>query len=171
MNKYKPHVYVLPEDDANRQLANGFLLCLEGSNIQVLEEVGGWIAVLECFVTDHVAGMMSYASRFMILLIDFDRHPERLHFARGKVPEQLAERVFVLGALSEPEELRAALSLPYESIGASLAKDCWERTDTVWRHELLSHNAAELERLNASVRPILFPTSPLSPRARTPHDL
>jgi hypothetical protein len=24
-NKYKPHVVVLPEDDANRQLANGFL--------------------------------------------------------------------------------------------------------------------------------------------------
>lgn len=29
VNKYKPHVLVLPEDDANRQLANGFLLGLE----------------------------------------------------------------------------------------------------------------------------------------------
>ena len=26
VNKYLPHVLVLPEDDANRQLANGFLL-------------------------------------------------------------------------------------------------------------------------------------------------
>ena len=26
VNKYQPHVLVLPEDDANRQLANGFLL-------------------------------------------------------------------------------------------------------------------------------------------------
>jgi hypothetical protein len=26
VNKYHPHVLVLPEDDANRQLANGFLL-------------------------------------------------------------------------------------------------------------------------------------------------
>jgi hypothetical protein len=26
MNRYQPHVFVLPEDDANRQLANGFLL-------------------------------------------------------------------------------------------------------------------------------------------------
>lgn len=25
-NKHKPHVIVLPEDDANRQIANGFLL-------------------------------------------------------------------------------------------------------------------------------------------------
>jgi hypothetical protein len=26
MNKYRPHVIVIPEDDANRQIANGFLL-------------------------------------------------------------------------------------------------------------------------------------------------
>ena len=25
-NKYLPHVYVLPEDDANRQIVNGFFL-------------------------------------------------------------------------------------------------------------------------------------------------
>jgi hypothetical protein len=26
INKYKPHILVLPEDDANRQIANGFIL-------------------------------------------------------------------------------------------------------------------------------------------------
>jgi hypothetical protein len=26
VNKYLPHVLVLPEDDANRQMANGFFL-------------------------------------------------------------------------------------------------------------------------------------------------
>jgi hypothetical protein len=26
VNRYKPHIYVVPEDDANRQIANGFLL-------------------------------------------------------------------------------------------------------------------------------------------------
>jgi hypothetical protein len=157
LNKYKPHVYVLPEDDANRQLANGFLLRLGDNNLQVLPEVGGWIALLECFVNDHAAGMTRYPYRFMVLLIDFDGHPERLEFAKAKISEDLEERVFVLGVLSEPERLRGALSLSYESIGACVAQECHERTDTIWRHELLSHNASELERLNARVRPILFP--------------
>lgn len=39
-----PHVLVLPEDDANRQLANGFLLdgFLSGRQMLVLEVAGGW---------------------------------------------------------------------------------------------------------------------------------
>lgn len=43
VNRYQPHVLVLPEDDANRQLANGFVLDLDATvltRIQVLEEVG-----------------------------------------------------------------------------------------------------------------------------------
>jgi len=72
VNKYQSHVLVLPEDDANRQLANGFLLdqYLSTRKIQVLEEVGGWIQVLERFLSDYVAGMDLYQSRFMVLLID-----------------------------------------------------------------------------------------------------
>jgi hypothetical protein len=82
----------------------------------------------------------------MILLIDFDDDPERLLFAKGRVP------------LSDPEALRRALNnLPYESIGHQMAKDCQEGTDTIWQHELLEHNASELSRLRTSVRPILFP--------------
>jgi hypothetical protein len=43
VNRYQPHVLVLPEDDANRQMANGFLLdqYLSTRKIQVLEEVDG----------------------------------------------------------------------------------------------------------------------------------
>jgi hypothetical protein len=39
-----------------------------------------------------------------------------------------------------------------------MAKDCREGTDTIWRHDLLRHNAGELDRLAAHVRPILFPS-------------
>ena len=74
LNKYRPHVRVLPEDDANRQLANGFLLHpdLSTGAIRVLEEVGGWNEVLSRFLRDHVVGMNHFPDRFMILLIDFD---------------------------------------------------------------------------------------------------
>jgi hypothetical protein len=109
VNKYQPHVLVLPEDDANRQLANGFLLdqYLSTRKIQVLEEVGGWIQVLERFLSDYVTGMELYRSRFMVLLIDFDGRKERLQEAKVRIPEHLTDRVFILGALSEPEALRA----------------------------------------------------------------
>jgi hypothetical protein len=82
-------VLVLPEDDANRQLANGFLLNLDTAvltRIQVLEEVGGWREVLDHFDSDHKADMNRYANRFMVLLIDFDDRVERLQDAKARIP-------------------------------------------------------------------------------------
>jgi hypothetical protein len=71
---------------------------------------------------------------------------------------RLAERMFVLGALSRPEALRQANLGSYEEIVRALAKDCCEGTDTIWGHELLRHNASELDRLREHVGPILFPS-------------
>jgi len=159
VNKYLPHVLVLPEDDANRQLANGFLLDQYRSTwkIQVLEEVGGWVQVLEHFLSDHAVAMDRYPGRFMVLLIDFDGRQERLQDARETIPERLTDRVFILGALSEPEALKANLG-SYETIGLAMARDCREETTTTWGHVLLRHNANELDRLREHVRPILFPS-------------
>lgn len=125
VNKHLPHVYVLPEDDANRQMAKGFQLEMDGAKqrqMQVLEEAGGWIAVLERFLADHAAGMASNARRFMVLLIDFDDKQERLQEVKGKIPGHLTDRVFVLGTLSEPEALKTAGLGPYEQIGSAMAR-------------------------------------------------
>jgi hypothetical protein len=159
VNRYLPHVLVLPEDDANRQIANGFVLNLDPSvftRIQVLEEVGGWGEVLNRFESDHIGGMDRYAGRHMVLIIDFDGNQERLRTAKDRIPEHLIDRVFVLGALTEPEELKGVGLGSYETIGTKMAKDCRERTEATWGHELLRHNASEIERLRQHVRPILF---------------
>src|SRR5215813_6979971 len=107
MRKYRPHVLVLPEDRANRQLANAFRLdqSVVTRRIQVLPEVGGWKKVLDCFVSEHVSGMENHAERLMVLLIDFDESQGRLNIAKAAIPDHLAERVFILGAWSEPEAL------------------------------------------------------------------
>lgn len=159
VHRHRAHVFVLPEDDANRQLANGFQLELDWMKqrqMQVLEEAGGWIPVLEHFVADHVSGMESNTRRFMVLLIDFDGRRERLEYAKTKVPAHLENRVFILGSWREPEALRGAALGSYETIGKAMAQDCRDETETVWGHELLRHNAGELARLRESVRPILF---------------
>lgn len=156
-NKYQPHVLILPEDDANRQLANGFLLRTSVSTrkVQILEVAGGWQEVLERFASDHVWAMQRYPNRHMILLIDFDDRENRLEVAKAAIPAELADRVFILGALTEPEDLKPDLG-PFETIGEGLAKDCDEKTDELWGHALLRHNANELARLRHIVHPILF---------------
>jgi hypothetical protein len=158
MNKMVPHVLVLPEDDANRQLANGFQLdhSLDTRRMQILEEAGGWHEVLDRFREDHVPEMERNANRFMVLLIDFDGRENRLQEVIAGIPAGLNERVFVLGTWTEPEELRQALG-SYEEIGLAMAKDCRDNTDMTWAHDLLRHNAGELARLRQNVRPILFP--------------
>lgn len=156
-NSYRPHIFVLPEDLANREMANGFHLEVgEIRQMQVLRPACGWEKVLEQFNSDHVTGMDRYPDRFMILLIDFDGKQDRLEKAKAAIPEHLAERVFVLGAWNNPEALKAALGRPYEEIGSKMADDCREETDTTWGHDLLRHNAGELERLCEQVRSIFF---------------
>ena len=155
VNKHQPHVFVLPEDDANRQVATGFVLDLT-RQIQVLPVAGGWMQVLERFLSDHALDMKRNLNRCMVLLMNFDGQERRLDNAKDQIPEGLKERVFILGAWSEPENLRKAGLGSYEQIGLALARDCREGTDTTWRHELLKHNAGELARLRDQVRPILF---------------
>jgi hypothetical protein len=157
VNKYLPHVYVLPEDDAYRHMLNGFFLdeCLRQRQLFVLEEAGGWNQVLERFCAIYAAEMDRVPERFMILLIDLDNKIERLEPARGRIPQHLRERVFILSVLTEPEDLKPDLG-SLETIGLALAKDCREDTDTTWSHKLLRHNLGEVNRLRAKVRTILY---------------
>jgi hypothetical protein len=161
-NKDQPHVLVLPEDDANRQLAFGFYLQIDLNRqrrMQILRPAQGWIKVADEFVSVHVREMRACPLRFMVLLLDFDSDIERLERVRARVPADLTERVFIIGALSDPEALRQAIHRSPEKIGSALAQDCREDTDTIWGHELLRHNASELDRLRRDVRPILFPSN------------
>jgi hypothetical protein len=91
----------------------------------------------------------------MVLLIDFDGNQDRLNAVRAAIPDRLQDRVFVLGAWSEPEDLRLDLG-SYETIGKAMARDCRNDTEETWAHRLLRHNAGELERLRNHIRPILF---------------
>jgi hypothetical protein len=158
VNKYFPHVLILPEDDANRQLANGFLRDphLQARNIQVLPEAGGWREVSGRFQSDHVPAMTRFDKRFMVLLIDCDGRVDRLSSARNDIPTHLRDRVFILGARTDPEALRSELG-SYETVGLALAKDCREGADATWGHDLIKHNSTELKRLRETVFSILFP--------------
>lgn len=158
VNKHKPHVYILPEDDANRQIANGFRLGVDSHSARqlfVLPVAGGWIKVLENFKQDHRFEMMRFPDRLMILLIDLDGNEQRLFDVKKDVPGELIDRVFFLSTLTKPEDLKPHFG-HLELIGTNLAQDCRDNTDGVWSHKLLKHNQTELDRLRECVRPILF---------------
>ena len=156
VNKFLPHVLIFPEDDANRQLANGFVLDVQTRQIQPLNEGAGWASVRDRFRSDHVSDMRKFAKRFMVLLVDFDNDTNRLLDMKADIPPEIADRVFVLGALTEPEQLRRAGLGTYEEIGQALATDCRNGTDTIWKHDLLRHNLDELARLRVAVCKFLF---------------
>jgi len=158
VNRYRPHIYVVPEDDANRQILNGFLLepGLDIRAIQVLPSAGGWSKVRDDFEHVYAPEMQNYPLRMMLLVIDFDKQGERLNVMKQGIPGNLNDRVFVLGVLSEPEQLKRATGLSLESIGQGLATDCSNGTYVLWGHDLLRHNKAELQRMVTLVKPFLF---------------
>jgi hypothetical protein len=163
-NRYKPHVLVLPEDEADEQLANGFKISLSINNRALIidKPAGGWLNVIKVYTGQLVPDMMKYQSCHVVLLIDFDckakgATPEkRLEQVRKSIPETLRDRTFILGTLVEPENLRIKLKLNLEKIGEALAENCPDNMHPYWNDELLRHNASELKRLIETARSFLF---------------
>jgi hypothetical protein len=110
--------------------------------------------VLEKFKADHVPYMKKYSESLIVLLIDFFDHVDiRREEAKAAIPPGLTERVFILGVRSKPEKLPGP---SFEQLGTKLAEDCRDGTAKTWSHELLRHNAPELDRLRERARAILF---------------
>ncbi len=161
INKNKPHLFILPEDDANRQIANGFIqdLNVNARAIQILPIANGWKKVVDKLMNDHVRKMRQYPQSMMVLLLDFDQCEDRLIYVESHIPEDIKNRVFVLGVQSNPESLKRNIQKSFEAIGESLATDCAENKNELWGHRLLIHNKTELERMIVSVKPFLFEKS------------
>jgi hypothetical protein len=158
MNKYAPHVYVIPEDDANRQIADGFVLHprVKEMRIQVMPPAGGWPKVLKTFGDEYIRKLSENPNTHVVMLVDFDDQVEKrkVDFEQA-IPAECKARVFVVGSKQTPEALKKQVKKSFEEIGQSLADDCDAGT-AFWGHEHLSHNDAERRRLVEVVRPFVF---------------
>lgn len=152
-NKYSEHLVVIPEDDANRQILNGFrnTLGVDFRKIQVEPVAGGWKKVLETFESDHIPTMGTFPKRHVLLLIDFDRDSNRIDEVKKVIPEELSDRVFVLGVFSEPEDLSKSIRQTEEMIGELLADACLNKVEGLWSNPLLNHNNDELTRMQSLI--------------------
>ncbi|MCA9207895.1 MAG: hypothetical protein KDA55_06045 [Planctomycetales bacterium] len=159
VNRYQPHVLVIPEDRADEQIANGFIQHdrIQIRRIQILPCANGWPGVLEKFKVEYVRHLRMYPQAQVILLIDFDRqYKSRRQMFEDETPVDLRERVYVIGASDNPESLRDALGTNFESIGLALADECYRRISAMWAHKDLKHNEPDRLWLLESVRSTVF---------------
>jgi hypothetical protein len=169
VNNYQPHIIVVAEDDANRDIAHGFI---RSSSIpsfnygkitvlskKIIGNKAGWQKIIDWFVDNKLQEMKKFKERIIIFLIDFDKKAQgtqdRLAYFKTKIPEDLQERMFLLGSLKEAEDLKRELGA---NLGENLAKDCKEKTRIYWEHPLLKHNLPELNRMHDIIYPIIFST-------------
>lgn len=158
VNKYKPHVWVIPEDDADRQLVSGFLLhaAVADRVVSVRAPAGGWRKACEVFECEYLPLLRSFPLGHAVLVIDFDEAIDRGPTIQSNIPDDVKSRVFVLGSKDEPEALKQEFNMSLENIGHALAEDCFSGELTKWSHPQLIHNSVEVRRLVEFVKPILF---------------
>lgn len=147
VNRFQRHLLILPEDDANRQIANGFLLRVKSvRDVQVLNVARGWRKAWDSVKSQHLSDLKLYSEAHFVLLIDFDGQEDRARNLMKEVPEELRSRLFIIGALTEPEELKELGH--FESIGVQMIDACTNQDceSSIWSHELLKHNADEIAR-------------------------
>jgi hypothetical protein len=154
VNKYLDHILILPEDDANKDIINGFQnrINVNTRKLQILPPAGGWKKVIENFSNNNWLDMETFKNRRIILLIDLDQEMDRIESIKKRIPKSIQDRVFIFGVLSEPEDLKSQTKKSLETIGGDLAKDCPNEISDLWNHELLKHNKDEVDPFRKSVK-------------------
>ncbi|MCC7493641.1 MAG: hypothetical protein IT204_14900 [Fimbriimonadaceae bacterium] len=154
MNKYEAHLVVIPEDGKDADLVRGFLMApgVHAERVDLRAPAGGWLKAVSLAHQAWLQSMRRHPERRLLLVIDCDGNPGRLAEVTEGIPDELRDRVFVMGPLDSPEILCRETSQRTEGIGGSLAEACVANQPGLWQHPQLQHNAAELQRLADSVR-------------------
>jgi hypothetical protein len=163
VNRYRTHVIVIPEDDADRQLAVGFLqhATIDARAIQVMPLANGWARLLDKLRDRHIDDLRRFPNAHVVLLMDFDDHiSERRQALENVLADfddrgQWESRVYLLGSATDPEQLARQFRLTKAKIGEQLAEECDREEFILWENELLAHNRETRERL-ALVKGTLF---------------
>jgi hypothetical protein len=156
INYYRPHLALLPEDEAARSVANGFRDATTGQ-MQVLPVSGGWLKAIDYAIDSEAQRLREFSSRILVILIDFDdSYPRRSDEIKNRIPADLADRIFVIGPRNEMEDLRASLGLRLSRAGQALAEDCRSESRDHWSCEQLVQNIDELDRLCEKCKDFLF---------------
>lgn len=157
VNKYLPHLLVVPEDDADRELVVGFVdhFAVNDRFVEIHHPAGGWLSVMEVFEKEVAPYLWRYRQSHAVLILDFDEKDRRESIEK-RIPAELKPRVFLLGLADEPEAVQRELGISLVQIGHNLAEDCRKATFEIWGNPHFAENRREVERMISSIKPIIF---------------
>jgi len=158
VNKFKPHLLILPEDQAVKDVVVGAVESIRvkpAANLSIEKLLGGW-RKLKDRLPECEKYLGQYPEGRLLFIIDLDRDPKRPKEVQAWIQGEFADRIFLLSSFHEPEALQRELTGSLEMIGGTLVDDCPDDQSEAWAHSHLEHNKPELERFMASCRPILF---------------
>ena len=158
-NEYRPQLIVLVEDDAHRQIVNGFCLDINVAfdKINLLQNAHGWVNVKDKFKENYIQKLRQNTQKYILLIIDRDVYQNRESHVRDIIREDIKNRVFILVFNPNPEKLKKDIQKSFKNIGEALAKSCSEDENGLWEHPVIIENKPELERMILCVKPFLFP--------------
>src|SRR5690606_13207530 len=98
MSKFQPHLIIIPEDEANDAIAIGFSThdAVDNRRIQRKKVAGGWNKAVELSKAQYDY-LKAYPTAHLLMLIDMDGNPSRREQVTASIPDDLKNRVFVLG--------------------------------------------------------------------------
>jgi hypothetical protein len=140
-------------------MVNGFSTLLEINERQfyVYDLARGWERGKETLLKLSKGYMREYPSSYALLIVDFDGNAHRGSEIKNQIPEEVRDRVFVVGVLNEPENLKNSTGMKFEQLGLQIAEGCKDSNIDFWeRQELLAHNVDEIRRLSKAVRNLFF---------------
>ena len=158
VNKYKPHLFVVPEDKADKNFAVGFELDprLAAGSFQIMPLAGGWLKVIGIIRDEYVSKLQKNKYSHVLGIIDCDGDHERIATELAKFPDDVVDRIFLLGAIQTPELFQQKVGDKSERIGERMAEECFNETFDLWNHEDLVHVSDEIQRAKHVIRPIVF---------------
>jgi len=112
---------------------------------------------MNVFETEFVQYLRNWTHAYVVIVMDFDGNTDRRSQCELRIPEDLRQRVFLLGSRDTPEILSKELKMRPERIGEGLANDCLKKDRELWAHPQLSHNHDELLKMIDVIKPIIFP--------------
>lgn len=152
VNRYSAHMAIVPEDDAYRQIVNGFIRGFPDDvqrRLQPYPPAGGWAKALARIDPQELS---KFPGRLLVILIDFDSDIEergrKIEEARARAGAA-GDRVFVIGANPEAEDLAREMHMTLARCGRQCADDCGVRRHGLLRLQAFRHNAGVFETLAA----------------------
>ena len=163
MNKFKPHLFIVPEDDADRQIAVGFQMHLEAKGeMQIVDVARGWLKVVGVIKDEYVPLLKNNLNSHVLGIIDCDKDVDRIAEQLENFPEDIRNRIFLLGVNENPQEFKRSAKMHFAEIGEKLADECYKDELDLWNHEMLSYSSSEALRAKDVLRELVFGLSPPS---------